>query len=62
MAIFIEWLRIDDPVDAIPIHGGCGVLGALMVGFFNRDTGLIYGFGGKQLGTQILGVIVFSAW
>jgi Amt family ammonium transporter len=30
----IEWLRIDDPVGAVPVHGFCGVWGTLSLGLF----------------------------
>jgi Amt family ammonium transporter len=31
---FIEWLRVDDPVGAVPVHGFCGIWGTLAVGLF----------------------------
>jgi Amt family ammonium transporter len=31
---FIEWLRIDDPVGAVAVHGICGIWGTLSLGFF----------------------------
>jgi Amt family ammonium transporter len=30
----IEWLRIDDPVGAVAVHGCCGIWGTLSLGFF----------------------------
>jgi Amt family ammonium transporter len=36
---------IDDVIDAIPVHGGCGVFGVLMAGFFatqNNYAGAYY--------------------
>jgi Amt family ammonium transporter len=62
----ITWLnriRIDDPVGAIPVHGLCGVWGTLAVGLFGQaalgapSDGLFYGGGFGQLGTQSLGVV-----
>ena len=62
----IDWLnslRIDDPVGAIPVHGLCGVWGTLAVGLWGREAlgapsaGLFYGGGFGQLGIQFLGVI-----
>ncbi len=63
-------LRIDDPVGAISVHGGCGVMGTLLVGLFanympgTQDAvlGLFYGGGFAQLGTQFVGVISVAAW
>ena len=31
---FIEWLRIDDPVGAVAVHGICGIWGTLSLGLF----------------------------
>ncbi len=61
----VDWLnhlKIDDPVGAVPVHFFCGVYGTLMVGLFGQAAlgcpadGLFYGGGFGQLGTQILGV------
>ena len=30
----LEWLRIDDPIGAVPVHGICGIWGTLSLGFF----------------------------
>ena len=30
----LEWLRIDDPIGAVPVHGLCGIWGTLSLGFF----------------------------
>ena len=31
---FIEWLRVDDPIGAVAVHGFCGIFGTLAVGLF----------------------------
>ena len=31
---FIEWLRIDDPIGAVAVHGFCGIWGTLSLGLF----------------------------
>ena len=31
---FLEWLRIDDPIGAVPVHGFCGIWGTLSLGLF----------------------------
>lgn len=41
----VEWLKIDDPCDAIPIHFGCGFMGAMMPGWFVRSSGIFYSHG-----------------
>src|SRR5205823_7441448 len=30
----LEWMRIDDPIGAVPVHGFCGIWGTLSLGFF----------------------------
>lgn len=62
--------RIDDPVGAISVHGGCGVLGTLLVGLFanympgteDAVVGLFYGGGFNLLGVQFIGVVCVAAW
>lgn len=66
-------LKIDDPVGAFPVHGLNGIWGTVAVGLFaSADTnaltamgevnGLFYGGGFSQLGVQLLGTVVISAW
>jgi Amt family ammonium transporter len=60
--VWLNRIRVDDPVGAIPVHGLCGVWGTLAVGIFGQAAlgapmdGLFYGGGFGQLGTQTLGV------
>src|SRR5882724_8294762 len=30
----VEWLRVDDPVGAVAVHGACGIWGTLSLGLF----------------------------
>jgi len=63
-------LRIDDPLDAAPVHGFCGIFGALAVGIFGTDANVAVSYGfvndcmssGKQFGIQLVGVIAIIAW
>lgn len=55
-------LRVDDPVGAITVHGTCGALGTILVGFFATEGGLFYGGGAELLVTQIIGVLAIAAW
>ncbi|MGV3001808.1 ammonium transporter [Vibrio sp.] len=51
--LFLDKVKIDDPVGAISVHGVCGVFGLLMVPFSNSDA---------TFGAQIYGAIVIFAW
>lgn len=55
-------LKIDDPVGAIGVHGGCGALGTIMVGLFSTEKGLLYTGNADLLLVQLLGVISVFAW
>eukprot|EP00244_Chara_vulgaris_P000116 TRINITY_DN1015_c0_g1_i14.p1 TRINITY_DN1015_c0_g1~~TRINITY_DN1015_c0_g1_i14.p1 ORF type:complete len:484 (-),score=90.59 TRINITY_DN1015_c0_g1_i14:2355-3806(-) len=73
---FLLLIKVDDPVDAAPLHGGCGTWGVVAVGLFAKRAyindsigvkninhfGLFHGGGGKMLGVQILYVICIFAW
>lgn len=39
----LERYRIDDPVEAVQIHGICGFFGVLNVGIFGNKKGLVAG-------------------
>ena len=74
---FIEWLRVDDPIGAVPVHGICGIWGTISLGLFatgqyglpgptgaDNSTpieGLFYGGGAKQLGVQVIGSLIVTA-
>jgi ammonium transporter, Amt family len=67
----LEWLRIDDPIGAVPVHGICGIWGTLSLGLFacgkygvsgptGPDNsaalkGLFYGGGTQVLIAQAIG-------
>src|SRR5207245_1335775 len=67
----LEWLRIDDPIGAVPVHGFCGIWGTLSLGLFACGkygttgptgpdnaaplTGLFYGGGVQVLAAQCIG-------
>jgi len=59
---FFDWIKADDPVGAIAVHGACGTFGALAVGIFAEKGGLIYSGSLKLLGIQALGVASVSLW
>jgi Amt family ammonium transporter len=67
----LEWLRIDDPIGAVPVHGFCGIWGTWSLGLFASGqfgatgptgadnsaplAGLFYGGGFTLLKAQIIG-------
>ena len=67
----MEWMRIDDPVGAVPVHAINGIWGTLSLGLFacgkygsptptgadtsSVVTGLLYGGGWAQLKAQVIG-------
>src|ERR1700735_3400043 len=72
----LEWLRIDDPIGAVPVHGICGLWGTLSLGLlasgesgstgpFAADNsaplrGLFYGGGFQVLIAQAIGSAIIT--
>ena len=72
----LEYLRIDDPIGAVPVHGICGIWGTLSLGLFACGkygasgptgpdnsaplTGLFYGGGLQVLKAQFIGSAVVT--
>lgn len=59
VALFIhifDWLKIDDPVKAIPSHLICGIWGTLAVGIFGKLSGT------AQLLSQVKGIMMIAAF
>ncbi len=72
----LEYLRIDDPIGAVPVHGMCGIWGTLSLGLFACGkygvtgavaadnsaplTGLFYGGGFKVLAAQAIGSAIIT--
>lgn len=60
---FLDKLRIDDPVGAVPVHGMCGIWGTIAVGIFGKkalglpNDGFIYSGNPMQLGIQLVGSV-----
>eukprot|EP00756_Hemistasia_phaeocysticola_P036664 Hpha_TRINITY_DN16654_c0_g17::TRINITY_DN16654_c0_g17_i1::g.183302::m.183302/K03320/amt, AMT, MEP; ammonium transporter, Amt family len=71
-ANFLLIVHIDDPLNAWPVHGACGVWGCLAVGIFatERNFRRAYGDGydfsalddGRQFATQLLGTFCIVSW
>ncbi|MFP8967963.1 ammonium transporter [Pokkaliibacter sp. CJK22405] len=51
--VFLDKLKIDDPVGAISVHGVCGLWGLLAVPLTNPDA---------TIGAQLLGAVSIFAW
>jgi ammonium transporter, Amt family len=72
----LEWLRIDDPIGAVPVHGFCGIWGTLSLGLFACGkygvtgplaadnsaplAGLFYGGGVTVLIAQAVGSLIVT--
>jgi Amt family ammonium transporter len=54
-------IKIDDPVDAISVHGACGIWGVLAVAIFFNDYSDGNSFG-LQLKTQLVGLFFIISW
>lgn len=68
-------LKIDDPLEAAPMHGACGAFGVFWVGLMAKKeyvaevysgaekcAGVFYGGDGSLLGAQVVGVICIFLW
>ncbi len=62
----LDKMKIDDPVGAISVHGVCGVVGTLLLGFLDSSSGVFYAEktadGLLFLGVQAVGVVSIVAW
>src|SRR6185437_15397912 len=72
----LEWLRIDDPIGAVPVHGICVIWGTVSLGLFACGqygatgptgpdnsaplTGLLYGGGFTLLKAQFIGSAIIT--
>jgi Amt family ammonium transporter len=72
----LEYLRIDDPIGAVPVHGICGIWGTISLGLFASGEfgasgafgadnsaplkGLFYGGGTQVLLAQVIGSAVIT--
>mmetsp|Transcript_12892 Transcript_12892/g.27205 ORF Transcript_12892/g.27205 Transcript_12892/m.27205 type:complete len:515 (-) Transcript_12892:142-1686(-) len=60
----LKKMRIDDPLDASPVHFFCGMWGCISVGLFadNIYTGDVYGESGKHDDGLEFGMLVGGGW
>mmetsp|Transcript_13429 Transcript_13429/g.27170 ORF Transcript_13429/g.27170 Transcript_13429/m.27170 type:complete len:473 (-) Transcript_13429:255-1673(-) len=65
-------VHVDDPVDAVAVHGFCGMWGCLAVGMFAEPSEIVNAYSlctdangnrnGVQFGVQLAGVLSIIAW
>ncbi len=66
-------LKIDDTVDAVPVHGFCGIWGCIATGIFAStdriafaygpdDTGGIFYGKGNLIAVELIGVLLIIVW
>ncbi|MGG1679332.1 ammonium transporter [Neobacillus sp. NRS-1170] len=60
--LFVDYLRVDDPVGAVAVHGFSGVFGTIAVGLFDRSSGLLNTGDFSLLKVQLLGAAVVIVW
>jgi Amt family ammonium transporter len=60
--LLVDYLKVDDPVGAVAVHGFNGVFGTIAVGLFDKSQGLFTTGNGTLLEIQILGAVVVTAW
>ena len=53
--VFIDRIKIDDPVGAISVHGICGIWGTVAVGIFSTNAE-------HSIGTQIIGTLSYAVF
>lgn len=60
--LFVDNLKVDDPVGAVAVHGFNGVFGTIAVGLFDTTQGLFTTGSFDLLKIQLLGAAVVVVW
>lgn len=60
--LFVDNLKVDDPVGAVAVHGFNGVFGTIAVGLFDKSQGLLTTGHFNLLVVQLLGAVVVVIW
>ncbi|MDF2606878.1 MAG: amt [Bacillales bacterium] len=60
--LFVDNLKVDDPVGAVAVHGFNGVFGTIAVGLFDKAEGLLTTGNFSLLSVQLLGAVIVIAW
>mmetsp|Transcript_89286 Transcript_89286/g.174742 ORF Transcript_89286/g.174742 Transcript_89286/m.174742 type:complete len:454 (-) Transcript_89286:116-1477(-) len=65
-SMLLTMLKIDDVVDAVPVHCACGLWGLLALGLFGNPKDGLGGYGGfygkGQMGTQLFAAFMIIIW
>jgi ammonium transporter, Amt family len=60
--LFVDHLKVDDPVGAVAVHGFNGVFGTIAVGLFDMSQGLLTTGDFSLIKIQLLGASVVVVW
>jgi ammonium transporter, Amt family len=60
--LFVDHLKVDDPVGAVAVHGFNGVFGTIAVGLFDKTQGLLTTGDFSLIKVQLLGAAVVVVW
>jgi len=66
-AVYFDYMGLDDPVDAVSVHGCCGIWGLFSAGLFAEYhlVDAVYGFHndwGQQVRNQFIGILCLLTW
>lgn len=60
--LLVDYLKVDDPVGAVAVHGFGGVFGTIAVGLLDRSQGFLTTGDFSLLKIQLLGALVVIVW
>ncbi|MFP3122158.1 ammonium transporter [Ectobacillus funiculus] len=60
--LFVDNMKIDDPVGAVAVHGANGLFGTIAVGLFDMKEGLLTTGHTSLILVQLLGAVVVAVW
>ncbi|MEO2077147.1 MAG: ammonium transporter [Bacillus sp. (in: firmicutes)] len=60
--LFVDFLKVDDPVGAVAVHGFGGLFGTIAVGLLDKSQGFLTTGNFSLLKVQLLGTVVVIVW